>query len=209
VVIQAQGIASWAEAGVRTIEVLAKLLIAAPMSSPRALVYVVAITTEAVQLEKLIARGTDARIRTWKIAAHLLAAPVVHQALVHILAALAIGTQLESLAAGASPSSATQADLLTAIVVHLAQILGQTGVLLDQVKSLGAQALVATRSVLAAVTAQVRILGTLVDVLAAEHLTPVANGTDATEAGVILAVQTASRQALLDSVVLGAGGLLH
>jgi len=59
------------------------------------------------------------------------------------------------------------------------------------------------------VTAQVRILGTLVDVLAAEHLTPVANGTDATEAGVILAVQTASRQALLDSVVLGAGGLLH
>jgi len=54
-----------------------------------------------------------------------------------------------------------------------------------------------------------RILGTLVDVLAAEHLTPVANGTDATEAGVILAVQTASRQALLDSVVLGAGGLLH
>jgi len=156
-----------------------------------------------------MSQGTEALVATRLILAKVGAVPVGQGALVHILAALAIGTQLESLAAGASPSSATQADLLTAIVVHLAQILGQTGVLLDQVKSLGAQALVATRSVLAAVTAQVRILGTLVDVLAAEHLTPVSNGTDATEAGVILAVQTASRQALLDSVVLGAGGLLH
>lgn len=156
------------------------------MSSLRALVDVEAIAAYAIKLEELIAGGTYTPIRTWKISAHLLAATVIYQTLIHVLATLAIGTQSESLATGANSFSGSQADLFASVVVHLAEILGQTGVLLDQVESFGTLALITTGCILASVTAKVCILCALINVLATECLTAVARWANATEAGIIL-----------------------
>lgn len=174
-----------------------------------ALVYVKAVAVEALQLQWLEAGRAETLIRTWQILTKLLATSVLHPTLVHVGAALVVGVEVESLAAGAGAGVGTEAELLAAIIVDGAGIGGNASVLLRllQRHATRTEALVASSRVEAVVRALVRASSAFIDVLAAVDLAAVAQWANAPEGAVVLAVHASSWAATFVSLLPTADAL--